>query len=102
MVSEAKRKAVRRHEAVRVSLLVLGWLLLAAAPVVGLLPGPGGIFVAAGGLILLLRNSQWAKRQYVQAKRRWPKVGHFCDKGLRRPSFHRRRARKQAQVTPAE
>jgi hypothetical protein len=99
MVSEAKRTAVRRHEAVRLSLLALGWLLLVAAPIVGLLPGPGGIFVAAGGLILLLKNSHWAKRQYVLAKRRWPRIGHWCDKGLRRPSFHRRRARKEAKAT---
>ena len=94
-MSVAKRKPVQRHEAMRIALLVLGWLLLAAAPLVGLLPGPGGVFVAAGGLILLLKNSVWAKRQYVLAKRRWPKFGHVCDKGLRRPSFHRRRERER-------
>ena len=39
------------------------------------LPGPGGVFTFALGLGLMLRNSAWAKRQYVRFKRRWPRPG---------------------------
>ena len=75
-------------------LLALGVVLVILAPVVGLLPGPGGIFVFAGGLVLLLRNSAWVRRQFARAKRRWPRVGDLADRGLRRPSAQRRRALK--------
>ncbi|PXA83467.1 hypothetical protein DMC47_43340, partial [Nostoc sp. 3335mG] len=64
---------------------VLGWVLIVLAPVVGLLPGPGGIFVAAAGFALVLQTSQWAKRVYVRFKRRWPRVGALIDRGMRRP-----------------
>ena len=76
----------------RVLLLIAGWVLIALAPVVGVLPGPGGIFLFAGGAALVLRNSHWAKRRYVGLKRRWPKLGHACDRVMRRASALRRRA----------
>ena len=72
--------------------LSVGWMLLALVPIVGPLPGPGGIFLLAGGLILLLRNSAWARRRYVGLKRRWPRMGDLCDRAMRRPSALRRRA----------
>jgi len=81
----------------RIALLVLGWLLVVASPVVGALPGPGGIFVFAAGAGLLLRNSLWAKRRYAAFKRRWPRHGHWIDRGLRRPSARRRRDRARAE-----
>jgi hypothetical protein len=62
------------------------------APVVGLLPGPGGVFVFAAGLVLLLRNSLWARRRFARAKKRWPRRGALADRGLRRGSARRRRA----------
>ncbi len=74
-------------------LLVAGIVLLLLAPVVGILPGPGGIFLVAGGAALILRASPWAKRAYVRAKRRWPRVGSWLDRGLRRTSARRRRER---------
>ena len=74
-------------------LLVTGILLLLLAPVVGILPGPGGIFLVAGGAALILRASPWAKRAYVRGKRRWPRVGGWLDRGLRRTSARRRRER---------
>ena len=83
----------RSHPAVRIALLVVGVLLVLSAPVVGALPGPGGIFVFAGGLALLLRNSLWVRRRFARLKRRWPKLGEMADFGLRRRSFRRRRAR---------
>src|SRR5690606_28959019 len=52
----------RRGPAARLILLVTGWLLVVASPVVGVMPGPGGLLVFAAGLALLLKNSRWVKR----------------------------------------
>jgi hypothetical protein len=64
--------------------MALGWLLMVLAPLVGILPGPGGIFVFATGAALLIRHSCWAKRRYVQLKKRWPRLGRLTDKAMRR------------------
>lgn len=83
----------RRHPALRVAQLVLGVILVLCAGIVGPIPGPGGIFFFAGGMILILRNSRWARRQFARWKRRWPKTGHVVDLSMRRGSAIRRRAR---------
>lgn len=83
----------QRHPALRTALMVLGVLLIILSAFVGPLPGPGGIFVFAGGLVLVLQNSYWARVRFARAKRRWPKVGHFADRVLRRQSARRRRER---------
>jgi hypothetical protein len=70
----------------------LGVLLVIVTPAVAIVPGPGGVFVFAAGLAMMLKNSTWAKRVYVRFKRRWPKSGDWCDWGLRRSSYKRRRA----------
>ena len=88
----SKWRALGRSPSVRTGLFVLGWLFLVITPVIGILPGPGGIFTFAIGAGLILKNSAWAKRRYVLFKRRWPKPGHWCDRGLRRPSARRRHA----------
>jgi len=85
-------RALGHSETVRSSLFLLGCLLILSAPLVGFLPGPGGVIVAAAGLSLALKNSAWAKRRYVHFKRRWPKYGGWCDWGLRRASARRRQA----------
>jgi hypothetical protein len=82
-----------RHPAIRYALLGLGWLLIALTPIVGPIPGPGGIIVLAAGLTLVLRNSRWARRAFARAKRRWPRFGDLADRGLRRRSARRRRER---------
>lgn len=82
-----------RHPAIRYLLLGIGWLLIALTPVVGPIPGPGGIVVLALGLTLVLRNSRWARRVFARAKRRWPRFGDLADRGLRRKSARRRRER---------
>ena len=74
-------------------LFALGWLLIVAAPIVGLLPGPGGIVLLATGFALVLETSPWAKRLYVRIKRRWPRAGALIDRVLRRASARRRRER---------
>ncbi len=68
----------------RLCWMALGWLLIVVSPLVGPIPGPGGIPVFAAGVALLLRNSTWAKRRYVLVKRRWPKLGRLTDKVMRR------------------
>ena len=87
---------MRRFLTSRPVQLAAAVLLIAVSPLVGLVPGPGGMFVLAGGLVLLLRNSRWARRQFARAKKRWPKIGALLDRGLRRPSALRRRALEQA------
>ena len=88
----------RRHPALRVAQLVAGVLLVIAAALVGPIPGPGGIFLFAGGMVLILRNSRWAQRQFARWKRRWPKTGHVVDLTMRRGSAIRRRARSKGEA----
>jgi hypothetical protein len=74
----------------RFVLFILGATLMIASPLAGLLPGPGGIIVFAIGLGLTLRNSAWAKRRYVDFKRRFPRPAAWTDWGMRRQSSKRR------------
>jgi hypothetical protein len=85
-----------RHPVSRYAQLALGGVLIVAAAAIAPLPGPGGIFPLAGGLILILRNSPGARVRFARAKRRWPRVGHACDVAMRRQSALRRRARARA------
>ncbi|KQT33649.1 hypothetical protein ASG29_06455 [Sphingomonas sp. Leaf412] len=84
-----------RHPVARVTQLTLGALLIVAAGIVGPLPGPGGIFLFAGGMVLVLRNSRGARVRFARAKRRWPRIGHAVDVAMRRRSALRRRARRK-------
>lgn len=75
--------------------LVLGWVLMVAGPVVGgPLPGPFGIVGFAAGLILVLRNSRWARRFFIRIKRRYPRtlspVRHALRPGADLPAILRR------------
>ncbi len=79
-----------RSAAVRTGLTMLGALVIVISPVVGVIPGPGGVFVFAAGLALMLQNSGLAKRVFVRLKRRWPQLGNVADLGLRRASALRR------------
>lgn len=83
----------RRHPILRIVLLGIGFLLLAITPVIGPIPGPGGLFTFAGGMVLILQNANWAKRVFARTKRRWPRFAHYSDMALRRPSWKRRRDR---------
>ena len=87
-----------RHPALRFALFWTGMLLIILTPFVGAIPGPGGVFVFAGGLALMLQNSHWAKRRFVHTKRRWPRFGHYADMGLRRASARRRRERDKQEM----
>ena len=88
---------------IRQGLFFLGILLIVVSPLVGAIPGPGGVFVFAAGLALILQNSEWAKRQYVKFKRKHPNKGRWADWGMRRLSARRREARmKRAQAEQTE
>src|SRR5215213_6406605 len=91
------------HPVVEWGMFVLGVVLLIVSPLVGAIPGPGGIIVAGIGLALMLKTSMWARRHYVRFKRWRPKLfgrrltpGRWTDLALRRRSALRReRLRKE-------
>ena len=83
-------RALGRVPAIRTGLFLLGCLLLLITPILGVMPGPGGIFTFAAGAALVLRYSEWAKRRYVLVKRRHPKWMSWSDWALRRGSALRR------------
>jgi hypothetical protein len=94
------RRQLRRfidHPLVEWTLFGVGIVLLIVSPLVGAIPGPGGIVVAGIGLALVLKTSMWAKRRYVKFKRWQPKAGRWADWALRRPSAARRDALRKAQ-----
>lgn len=67
-----RRSSLRRLK--RLGLMALGFVIMAVGLLIGALPGPGGIPVVAIGLVLVLRNSWWAKRQFIKlqyAKPKW-------------------------------
>jgi hypothetical protein len=80
------------HPVVEWSIFVVGVILILLSPAAGIIPGPGGIFVFAIGLAMVLKTSMWAKRRYVRFKRWQPKAGRWADWGLRRRSAKRREA----------
>ncbi|MES3056447.1 hypothetical protein O6V14_12475 [Sphingomonas faeni] len=93
-------KAVR-SPVLRFGQLVLGMLLIVAAPLLAPLPGPAGIFLFAGGMVLVLRNSRWARLKWARLKRRCPRTGHFVDRMMRRQSAMRRHERAKASKSAA-
>jgi hypothetical protein len=92
MITRKQWRAFMDSPIVEYSILALGVILLILSPVVGALPGPGGIIVAGVGLALVLKTSMWARRHYVRFKRWQPKAGRWTDWALRRSSAKRREA----------
>jgi hypothetical protein len=86
-------RALRQNRIAKLVLMVTGCLLLLITPLIGILPGPGGVVSFALGLGLVLQTSAWARRQYVLLKRKSPKIGGWADWGLRRQSAKRRSER---------
>jgi len=92
MITREQLRAFIDSPVVEWTIFVVGLLLLfVIAPLVGALPGPGGIIVAGLGLSLVLKTSLWAKRRYVKFKRWQPKAGGWADWALRRQSAKRRK-----------
>jgi hypothetical protein len=92
MITRRQWRRFIDHPVTEWAILAVGVLLMLAAIPVGALPGPGGIFVFAAGLALVLKTSMWAKRRYVRFKKWKPKAGRWTDWGLRRTSARRREA----------
>jgi hypothetical protein len=80
----------------RLVLMIIGTLLVLVSPLVGAIPGPGGIIVFAAGFAMLLKASRWVKKRYARFKLRHPKKGEWVDFGLGRGSYKRRQARAKA------
>ena len=78
--------------AVQWSLFGIGLVLVIVSPLLGALPGPGGVIVFGLGLGLMLKTSMWAKRHYVRFKKWQPKIARWTDWGLMRKSAKRREA----------
>ena len=109
MIGRDQWRAFIDHPVVEWTMFIVGILLLAAALVVGPLPGPGGILFAVPGLILVLKSSTWARRRYVKFKRWRPKIlgrritpGRWTDLALRRRSALRREAIRKKQKAAGE
>ena len=96
MAMRKRLSGLTRVPMVRQMLVIAGCLLMAVSPLVGAIPGPGGIVVFAAGLSLALKYSGVAKRLYVRFKKRHPSKGRWADWGLRRQSAKRREERLKA------
>ncbi|WP_235528647.1 MULTISPECIES: PGPGW domain-containing protein [unclassified Phenylobacterium] len=59
---------------VRFGLVVVGSLIVLAGILIAPLPGPGGIPVIVVGLMVILRNSFKARRQFVRLHQAHPRV----------------------------
>ena len=92
MIDRSHWKRLLTHPIVDWTIFILGVILILLSPVVGALPGPGGLFVLALGLAMVLRTSRWARRRYVAFKKWQPKAGRWTDWGMRRKSALRREA----------
>lgn len=67
----AARVAARRLA--RLALVGLGLLLMGAGALIMPLPGPFGLPIVVLGLMVVLRNSFWAKRRFMRLHRRHPR-----------------------------
>lgn len=57
----------------RWALIGLGVLIIVAGVLISPLPGPGGIPLIVLGLMLVLRNSFWARKQFIKVQKAHPK-----------------------------
>src|SRR3546814_14543363 len=98
MAKRSLYRRLRKNAQVRLTLFVVGMLLMIAALIVGPLPGPGFIILFPAGLMLSLQNSLWAKRVYVRFKRRHPRYAGWTDRVIRRAIAPRRRTPEDTQT----
>jgi hypothetical protein len=80
------RGLVRRL--LRLALMVLGACLVLLGILIAPLPGPFGLPISVVGMVVILRNSYWAKRQFIRAQHARPKFFYpFRRLMRRRPEF---------------
>ena len=72
----------------RFGLVILGFAIILAGIAIAPLPGPGGIPVIVVGLMIVLKNSFKARRQFVRLHRAHPRALYPIRRLLRRdPEF---------------
>jgi hypothetical protein len=85
------------RETWRLIQLGLGWfILLVIAPIGWVFPGPFGFLFIAIGSILILRSSQWSRRQFIKLAQRYPVVVGKLRRWLGRNGKARNSAASQA------
>lgn len=80
-------KKLTNSRSVQWMLIILGWALMIAAPLIGWLPGPGGLILFPIGLALVLKNSLWAKRRYARLSKLHPEYGEWASWAMKRKRF---------------
>lgn len=92
MTQKQQRKPARLSEtrAFQWTMIVIGWTLVALAPIVSPLPGPAGLAFFILGSALILKNSLWAKRKYARHSKQHPEYGEWLNWALRRKRFRKR------------
>ena len=68
----------------RTGMVLLGFAVIAAGILIAPIPGPGGIPVIVVGVMIVLRNSFKARRQFVRLHRAYPKTLYPIRRLLRR------------------
>ncbi len=58
----------------KLSMSLLGLLLMAAGVVITPLPGPFGVPIILLGLIVLLKSSTWVKRLFIRLGQKYPRA----------------------------
>ena len=53
---------------VKVAVIAAGSVLMVGGVLIAPLPGPFGLPISAVGLMLILKNSYWAKRQFIRVQ----------------------------------
>ncbi|VAV91169.1 hypothetical protein MNBD_ALPHA04-2132 [hydrothermal vent metagenome] len=84
MEEKQNKKRWNHTSGSRFALSIVGVLLILVSPVIGAIPGPGFIIIFPIGLALVLQNSRFAKKRYVDFKRRFPQYGKWTDWAMRR------------------
>ncbi|WP_295172842.1 PGPGW domain-containing protein [uncultured Brevundimonas sp.] len=72
-VRSDKPRAATLRVIKRWALMIGGLFVVLLGILIAPLPGPGGIPVIAVGLMLILKSSFWAKRQFIRAQYARPK-----------------------------
>lgn len=68
--------APKRSLTRRILIDIAGFGMIIAAPLLGWLPGPGGIPLFLGGLALLATNHEWARRWLAYFKKHGTKISN--------------------------
>jgi hypothetical protein len=79
-----KHKSWSETSIYRWSMVILGWTLIVAAPLISWLPGPGGIALFVIGLGIILKHSLWAKKRYARLARLHPEYANWANWAMRR------------------